>query len=87
MEGAHKVPCGPLLFGRIANSVHGTGTGTSNRAMNRYKVGVCLRWWDLQNTLRHVPVIHKSRNVGIVINKKCRSQNKKTMMKQVKPTR
>ena len=54
---------------RIVNSVHGKGTGTSKRAMIKYKIGVCLRWWDMQKTLRCIPVVHRKRDGTAVVEK------------------
>ena len=46
-----------------------TGLWTSRRAMHRYSVGVCLRWWDYTKTLREIPVVHRKRGGGIVVEK------------------
>ena len=54
---------------RIVNSVHGKGTGTSKRAMIKYKIGVCLRWWDMQKTLRCIPVVYRKRDGTAVVEK------------------
>ena len=50
---------------RLVNSVCATGgMRTSRRAMHRYSVGVCLRWWDYTKTLRKIPVVHRKRGGG-----------------------
>ena len=67
---------------RLVNGVCATGgTRTSRRAMSRYSVGVCLRWWDYMKTLRNIPVVHRKRGGDIVVEKDNHSLHESMMTK------